>query len=489
MESGDATAPNEPRRDRRNRGPRRDREPPSRQNVGARDERHDSEEQAEAEQSCGGRQEARHGFQDDQGERVGERSHGEDGRALTRFEPPVQLRGRERRLQAPHDIDRNLEEDRARKHAGTVHAKERRGGHDHHEADRPEFAEDTGDPAREGGPDRRDDEETRDRYRDLSVGKAEETKVQRPVEGHHVQGDAEEHLEADQKGDPLTASNDPEALAQLLRVRRFREAGDHWFDEREGHQDRDQIQGGAGEQGEPQVVERFDEETSAEGARGVRQELNHRVPADVPGELGFVLRRQQGLVEVRGGPDRERGPEGPDHVRDDEPREGRGQTVSEDSGGAKHLAQEDRPLASGPIRDHADGKLEDEEPDPERDVDEGELEVGAQVPADPEGPERDPDGEGRRRLVQVEPADLRDDLGRQHAFAATETRWNIRFVRTHDSGFQRPWKQEWKEARARGHNAYLAGAGLPSGGRWRSSSSRWPRPARSLGRGTPRTCR
>src|SRR6266480_4388896 len=359
MESGDATAPDEPRRDRCNRGPRRDREPPSRQNVGARDERHDSEEQAEAEQACGGRQEARHGFQDDQGER-------------------------------------------------------------------------------EGGPDRRDDKEARDRYRDLGVGKAEEPEVQRPVESHHVQGDAEEHLEADQEGDPLAASNDPEALAQLFRVRRFREAGDHWFDEREGHQDRDQIQGGAGEQGEPQVVERLDEETSAEGARGVRQELNHRVPADVPGELGFVLRRQQGLIEVRGGPDRERGPEGPDHVRDDEPREGRGQTVSEDSGGAKHLAQEDRPLASGPIRDHADGKLEDEEPDPERDVDEGELEVGAQVAADPKGPEWDPDGEGRRRLVRVEPADLRDDLGRQHAFAATETRWNISFVRTHDSGFQRP---------------------------------------------------
>src|SRR5437016_6166780 len=224
---------------------------------------------------------------------------------------------------------------------------------------------------------------------------------------------------------PLAASDDPEALAQLLRVCRFGGPGDRGFDERKSHQDRDEIQAGAYEQGEPQVVQCLDEETSREGARGVRQELDHRVPADVPGELGFVLRRQQGLIEVRGGPDRERGPEGPDHVRDDESREGRGQTVSEDPSGAKHLAQDNRPLASGPIRDHADGKLEDQKTDPERDVDEGELEVGAQVPADPKGPEWDPYRERRRCLVRVEPTDLCDDLARQHAFAGTETRQNI----------------------------------------------------------------
>src|SRR6266566_646348 len=425
MEPRNATAPDEPRGEGRHRGPWSDGHSPSRQDVGARDERHEPKEEAKAEQARRGRQEARHGFQDDQGERVRERSHGEDGRALTWFEPAVQVGGRERGLQAPDDVDRNLEEDRARKYAGAVQAEECGGGQGHHEGDRPELAEDAGDAAREGGPDRGDDEEAGDRYRDLSVGEAEEPEVQRPVERHHVQGDTEEHLEADQEGDPLPASDDPEALTQLLRVRRFREAGDHWFDEREGHQDRDQIQGGAGEQGEPQVVERLDEETSREGTRSVRQKLDHRVPADVPGELGFVLRRQQGLVEVRGGPDRERGPEGPDHVRDDESREGRGQTVSEDPSGAKHLAQDNRPLASGPIRDHADGKLEDQKTDPERDVDEGELEVGAQVPADPKGPEWDPYRERRRCLVRVEPTDLCDDLARQHAFAGTETRQNI----------------------------------------------------------------
>src|SRR5439155_376017 len=86
----------------------------------------------------------------------------------------------------------------------------------------------------------------------------------------HVQSDAEEHLEADQEGDPLPASDDPEALTQLLGVRRFCGPGDRRFDEREGHQDRDQIQGGTGEQGEPQVAQRLDDETSREGARGSR---------------------------------------------------------------------------------------------------------------------------------------------------------------------------------------------------------------------------
>src|SRR5439155_25418127 len=79
-----------------------------------------------------------------------------------------------------------------------------------------------------------------------------------------------------------------------------------------------------------------------------------------------------------------------------------------------------------PIRDHADGKLEDQKTDPERDVDEGELEVGAQVPADPKGPEWDPYRERRRCLVRVEPTDLCDDLARQHAFAGSETRQNTR---------------------------------------------------------------
>src|SRR5439155_20022139 len=75
MEPRNATAPNEPPGEGRHRGPRRDRHPPSRQDVGARDDRDDSEEEAEAEQARRGCQEARHGFQDDQGERVRERSH------------------------------------------------------------------------------------------------------------------------------------------------------------------------------------------------------------------------------------------------------------------------------------------------------------------------------------------------------------------------------------------------------------------------------
>src|SRR5438034_1005212 len=122
MEPRNATAPNEPRGEGRHRGPRCDRHPPSRQDVSARDDRDDSEEEAEAEQARRGCQEARHGFQDDQGERVRERSHRKYGRALTRFEPAVQVRGRERGLQAPDDVDRDLEEDRARKYAGAVYA-------------------------------------------------------------------------------------------------------------------------------------------------------------------------------------------------------------------------------------------------------------------------------------------------------------------------------------------------------------------------------
>src|SRR5207253_405895 len=163
MEPRNATAPNEPRGEGRHRGPRRDRHPPSRQDVGARDDRDDSEEEAEAEQARRGCQEARHGFQDDQGERVRERSHRKYGRALTRFEPAVQVRGRERGLQAPDDVDRDLEEDRARKYAGAVYAEKCCGGQGHQEGDRPELAEDAGDPARKGGPDRGDDEEARDR--------------------------------------------------------------------------------------------------------------------------------------------------------------------------------------------------------------------------------------------------------------------------------------------------------------------------------------
>src|SRR2546425_5239481 len=212
MESGDAAAPDEPRWDRRQGRPRRDREPPSGQDVGAWYERHHPEEQAEAEQTRRRRQEARHWFQDDKGERVRERSHGENGGALTGFEPTVQVGGRERRLQAPDDIDRNLEQDRSGKQSGAIHAEERRGGHGHHEGDRPEFAEDPRDAAREGGPDRRDDQESGDRYRDLRVGEAEEPEVQGPVDRHHVQRDTEEDLEADQEGDPFAASDDPKAL-------------------------------------------------------------------------------------------------------------------------------------------------------------------------------------------------------------------------------------------------------------------------------------
>src|SRR5437879_9423512 len=105
MDSGDAAAPDEPRWDRRQGRPRRDREPPSGQDVGAWYERHHPEEQAEAEQTRRRRQEARHWFQDDKGERVRERSHGENGGALTGFEPTVQVGGRDRkstRLNSSH---------------------------------------------------------------------------------------------------------------------------------------------------------------------------------------------------------------------------------------------------------------------------------------------------------------------------------------------------------------------------------------------------
>src|SRR2546430_2486128 len=75
-----------------------------------------------------------------------------------------------------------------------------------------ECAMDPRDAAPEGGPDRRDDQESGDRYRDLRVGEAEEPEVQGPVDRHHVQRDTEEDLEADQEGDPFAASDDPQAL-------------------------------------------------------------------------------------------------------------------------------------------------------------------------------------------------------------------------------------------------------------------------------------
>src|SRR5207245_10602534 len=81
---------------------------------------------------------------------------------------------------------------------------------------------------------------------------------------------------------------------------------------------------------------------------------------------------------------------------------------------SEQLAQDDRPPAGSAVRDDADGQLEHEEPDPERDVDEGELEIGCEMAADPERPERDPDRERRRALVNVEATHARPQLRGRH---------------------------------------------------------------------------
>src|SRR5207247_51094 len=88
--------------------------------------------------------------------------------------------------------------------------------------------------------------------------------------------------------------------------------------------------------------------------------------------------------------------------------------VAEDARGAEQLAQDDRPSSRRAVRNDADGELEHEEPDPEGDIDEGEVEIGRQVAADPQRPERDPDRERRGGLVRVESTDARPQLGGGH---------------------------------------------------------------------------
>src|SRR2546428_351874 len=140
-------------------------------------------------------------------------------------------------------------------------------------------------------------------------------------------------------------------------------------------------------------------------------ELDHRVPSDVPRELRLVARLEQRLVQVCGGPDRERRTEGPDDVRGDVAPEGRAEAVAQDSRGAEQLAQDDRPPPGRAVRDDAAGKLEYQKSDPEGDVDEGEVEIGREVAADPQRPERDPDRERRGGLVRVEATDARPQIG------------------------------------------------------------------------------
>src|SRR5207244_13300314 len=98
----------------------------------------------------------------------------------------------------------------------------------------------------------------------------------------------------------------------------------------------------------------------------------------------------------------------------DVPPERRAEAVAQDARGAEQLAQDDRPSPRRAVRNDAHGELEHEEPDPEGDVDEGEFEVGGQVAADPQRPERDPDRERRGGLIRVEATDARPQIGGCH---------------------------------------------------------------------------
>src|SRR2546428_619947 len=154
-----------------------------------------------------------------------------------------------------------------------------------------------------------------------------------------------------------------------------------------------------------------DERAADERPRRVREELDHRDSADVSRELRLVARLEQRLVQVRGGPNRERRAEGPHDVRRDVAPERCADAVAQDARGAEQLAQDNRPSSRRTVRDDADGELEHQEPDPERDVDEGEFEVRGEMAADPQRPERDPDRERRCGLVRIEATDARPQIG------------------------------------------------------------------------------
>src|SRR5439155_3621840 len=153
-------------------------------------------------------------------------------------------------------------------------------------------------------------------------------------------------------------------------------------------------------------------------------------------------------------PDRERGPEGPHDVRRDEQRERRRQAVPEDARGPEGLAQHDRPLPPVPVRDHADGQLEDEEADPERDVHEGELEIRAEVAPNPQGPERDPDRERGGALVEVESADTGGGFRWEHASYGPKPEGIL-----YPCGRTR---LRWPEGRDRGRQALVPSVGVQS---------------------------
>src|SRR6266581_1074031 len=150
----------------------------------------------------------------------------------------------------------------------------------------------------------------------------------------------------------------------------------------------------------------LNEDAARERTRGVREELDHRVAADVPRELRLVSRLEERLVQVRGRPDRESGTERPDH-----------------------LAHDNRLLAADAIRHDANRELEDEESDPERHVDQGEVEVGREVAANPECPERNPEREGGRCLVRVETTDAPAELGQNVSPRLKRTILNLLFRR------------------------------------------------------------
>src|SRR5256885_4385069 len=59
----------------------------------------------------------------------------------------------------------------------------------------PEYSEDPRDRPREGGPDRRHEEEAATRNRDRGFREAERLDVHRPGHGHHIEGDTQEPLD------------------------------------------------------------------------------------------------------------------------------------------------------------------------------------------------------------------------------------------------------------------------------------------------------
>src|SRR3989475_3443123 len=211
VETRDAAPRNQPGGQRSHRGPRGDGRAPAGEDVGAREERHDPEENAEVQQPGGRRERAREGLDDHEAQGVRERAHRQHGRPLAGLEPAVQERGREGGLEAPDDVQRHLEQGRAGKLSRAIHAEKRGRRHEDQEGERPEFAEDPRDRPRKRGPDRRDEEEAADRNRDRGFGEAQRLEVERPEHGHHVERDAEEHLDSDQQGDALPSTHDPQA--------------------------------------------------------------------------------------------------------------------------------------------------------------------------------------------------------------------------------------------------------------------------------------